>query len=285
MIPAAGLLLLLGWFLFRAHLRLSRRERAFSLLENRPSLRKPELVREAARRAAWGKLFSSRKKRFFVPGVFGLAVLLFTRNPLLALLPIPVFPIAKRFLDGYRKNKREQSKEEQVLEFIDSLTQSLRSGLSLQQSLEASIEDVGRELGEEIQILLKEIQMGGGLEESLFHAAEASTSPSMRLSLTVLGLLHGKGGDLPRVLERMRKRVAEGLEARREMRILTSQSRASGYLVSALPLAFFSLQAVISPASLRPLFSTPAGNLVIAVSLILNGAGFFLIRRLVNPEV
>jgi tight adherence protein B len=116
-------------------------------------------------------------------------------------------------------------------------------------------------------------------------AAEGSTSPTLRLTFTVLGLLHGKGGDLPRILERLRKRVAEGLEVRREARILTSQSRASGYLVSCLPLVFLLLQAALNPRSLRPLFTTPAGNLIIAVALALNAAAFLIIRRLIEPEV
>jgi len=144
---------------------------------------------------------------------------------------------------------------------------------------------VGHELGEDVLDILKDIRMGGGMEESLARAAEASPSPSLRLTFKVLALLHGKGGDLPRILERLRKRVAGGLEARREARVLTSQSRASGYLVSSLPAVFLLLQAALNPGSLRPLFTTPTGNLIIAVAVALNAAAFILIRKLVDQEV
>lgn len=176
-------------------------------------------------------------------------------------------------------------KEEQVLELIDSLSQSLRSGLSLQQSLETSLEDVGGEMGQEMGALLKEVRLGGGLEETLSHAARDSDAPSLKLTLTVLALMHGKGGDLPRILERLRRRVADGLEARREARVLTSQGRASGFLVSSLPPAFLLLQAALNPDSIRPLFATPTGNLIIAAALALNAAGFLLIRKIMNPGV
>jgi tight adherence protein B len=193
--------------------------------------------------------------------------------------------LLRRLLHGYRRSKERSRKEEQVLEFIDSLSQSLRAGLSLRQSLEVSLEDVGDELGEELSDILKDVRVGGGLEESLVKAAERSDSPSLRLTFIVLGLLHGKGGDLPRILERLRKRVAGGLEVRREARILTSQSRASGYLVACLPAVFLLLQAALNPRSLRPLLATPMGNLIIAVALALNAAAFLLIRRMIDPEV
>ncbi|MBN2028205.1 MAG: type II secretion system F family protein [Actinobacteria bacterium] len=227
----------------------------------------------------------ARLRRFLLPTSLVLPVLALTRNPLLAIAAWPASTFTRRFLHRQRRGKARARKEEQVLEFIDSLSQSLRSGLSLRQSLELSLEDIGEELGVDVLEVLKDIRMGGGLEESLTLAAHRSTSPSLRITFTVLGLLHGKGGDLPRILERLRKRVAGGLEVRREARMLTAQSRASGYLVSSLPVVFLLLQAALNPRSLHPLFATGMGNLIVVTAVALNAAAFFLIRRMVNPEV
>ena len=226
------------------------------------------------------------RMRFILPPILiGCLVFAFSRSLLFASLAWPATLLAKRLLQRYRGNKARLNKEEQVLEFIDSLSQSLRAGLSLRQALEVSLEDVGDELGGDVLEVLRDIRMGSGLQESLLGAAEASSSASLRLTFTVLGLLHGRGGDLPRILERLRKRVAGGLEVRREARILTSQSRASGYLVSSLPAVFLFLQAALNPRSLRPLFATPTGNLIIAAAVALNAAAFVLIHKLVDQEV
>ncbi len=226
-----------------------------------------------------------RLRRLLVPAAVGIAAFVLTRSLALASLAWPASLLVRRLLAGYRRNRARARKEEQVLEFIDAVSQSLRAGLSLRQSLEASVEDIGGELGTEVLEILKDVRMGGGLEESLVKAAGDSASPSLRLTFMVLGLLHGKGGDLPRILERLRKRVAEGLEVRREARVLTAQSRASGYLVSSLPAVFLLLQAALNPGSLRPLLATPTGNLIIAASLALNAVAFFLIRKMVETEV
>ena len=262
-----------------------RHERAEAMLTGIPAAKPASLslLRERLRGQATRPL--TRRTSFLLFVALGLVIFIFTRNIALAALPWPVSAVTQRLLKGHNRRKSQVKKEEQVLELIDSLNQSLRSGLSLQQSLEVCVEDVGEEMHGEIIEILKDLRLGSGLEEALAKAAQSSPTPSLKLTFTVLGLLHGKGGDLPRILERLRKRVAEGLEVRREARILTSQSRASGYLVSALPPVFLLLQAVLNPRSLSPLLSTPMGNLIIATAAGLNAAAFFLIRRIVNPEV
>jgi tight adherence protein B len=269
---------------FLARRTVQRRERAAYKLGEGASPRFPSLpdLRGLWRRhAEWGL---PRRLRILLILATGLLVLTLTGNILLALLSWPIILLIERFSRGAGRGKARVKTEEQVLELIDSLNQSLRSGLSLQQSLEVSMEDVGEEMRREVLALLQELRLGSGLETALTKAAEAVEIPSLKMTFTVLGLLHGKGGDLPHILERLRKRVSESLEARRETRVLTSQSRASGYLVSALPLVFFLLQAALNPQSLRPLFSTTTGNLIIIAAAGMNAAAFLLIRKIVNPE-
>jgi tight adherence protein B len=270
---------------FLARRSVQRRERAASKLGEGAS---PRFAALPDLRELWRKQVEvglPRRLRIILILTIGLLVLALTGNVLLALLSWPIILLIERFSPVAGRGKTRVKMEEQVLELIDSLNQSLRSGLSLQQSLEVSMEDVGEEMRHEVLVVLQELRLGSGLETALTNAAEAAEAPSLRMTFTVLGLLHGKGGDLPRILERLRKRVAEGLEARRETRVLTSQSRASGYLVSALPLVFFLLQAALNPQSLRPLFSTTTGNLIMIAAAGMNAAAFLLIRKIVNPEV
>lgn len=279
------ILLVISCASFLARRSSLRRERAGSMLVETPvaKLAPSSPLRESL--LARGGTPWSRSMRFLLYTALGLAVFILTRNLVVAVLPWPAAVIGQRLLAGHKRRRSLERKEEQVLELIDSLSQSLRSGLSLQQALEVGLEDVGEEMHGQVLEVLKNLHLRSGLEEALTEAARSSPIPSLKLTFTVLGLLHGRGGDLPRILERLRKRVAEGLEVRREARILTSQSRASGYLVSSLPPVFLGLQAVLNPRSLSPLLSTPMGNLMVTVAVGLNVAAFFLIRKIVSPEV
>lgn len=284
MVPVFLVLASAGVLFFRAYLHAARRERMATILREGESQAMPAGPQTLPLPSLTVAAMRGRT-RLLVQAGLGILLALVTRNPLFFLLPFPALKAAERVVKRRKQRKAGERKEEQVLDFMDSVTQSLRSGLSLQQSLEASLDDIGEELRQEIAPVLRELRMGKGMEESLSSAAASSSSPSLRLILTVLGLLHAKGGDLPRILERMRRRVSEGLETRREIRVLTSQSRASGYLVSALPVIFVSLQAALNPSSLQPLLAAPLGNLILAVALGLNAVAFLIIRRMVNPGV
>lgn len=273
----------LAAFIYRLAAR--RREKALAVLSPHAVL--PRGSASLPRRAIASRAYRAAvSRRTHVPIVTaGLVVFVVTRSLPLASLVWPAGVFVRRYSDRRNRSRAQARKEEQALEFIDSLSQSIRAGLSLRQSLEFSLEDIGCELGEDVLEVLKDIRMGSGLEEALAKAAAGASSPSLRLTFSVLALMHGRGGDLPRILERLRQRVAGGLEARREKRVLTSQSRASGYMVSSLPAVFLLLQAALNPRSLRPLFTTPTGNLIIAVAFALNAAAFFIIRRMVDQEV
>lgn len=271
----------------RAYLSASRRERALLLLEGleaRPD--SPEEGGIPIMRALKALPSFVRTPRGGVIFVISCSLLLalLTANPLLAVLPWPVLKLGRHLYERRREEAVRRRKEEQVTEFIDSLSQSLRSGLSLQQSLETCLDDVGAEMRREVQGIIDGFRLGGGLEGSLLNAAEATDLPSLRLVFLVTGLLHGRGGDLPLILQRLRKRVAEGIELRRELRTLTSQSRASAYLVSALPALFLVLQASLNPGSLRPLLSSPTGNVVLLAALSLDAAAFLIMRKLLGRE-
>lgn len=262
-----------------------RREKAFSNLRVSPPSQ--GFSWSVLRRGLGGEHKAVKVERLGYPFALalGLVILSLGGNLLLGILPLLAMLVLRRTSTGRGARRARHKEDEQVLELIDSLNQSLRSGLSLQQSLETAADDVGDELRGKIMEILKDLRLGSGLEEALAGAASSSNTPSLKLTFTVLGLLHGKGGDLPRILERLRKRVSEGLEVRREARILTSQSRASGYLLSALPAVFLLLQAVLNPRSLTTLFQTQAGNIIIAAAVGFNAAAFLLIRRIVDPEV
>ncbi len=262
-----------------------RKERARGLLfgGGEPARLSLSSLRTHFRRLA--SISGSRRGRAALLVSASAMILLITHNPFLAASSWPAYAAARRLAKSRKSARSLMALEEQTLELIDSLNQSLRSGLSLLQALETSREDVGSEIAAEVTLVVRDVGLGAGLEESLARAAERAPSPSLRLSFTILALLHGKGGDLPRILDRLRGRVQEGLEVKRETRMLTSQSRASGYLVASLPLAFVALQGVLNPRSLRPLLSTPAGNLMAAVAVALNAGAFLIIRKMVNQGV
>lgn len=222
----------------------------------------------------------------WIPAAAILATLpfLLKGNPFPTLL-LPIGIAAARRVKGKRSEKKRVLRlEEQVSDLLDSLSQSLRAGLSLAQALELSLQDVGDEMKEEIYPCVMAIMMGESPQTSLKRLGDVTVSPSLRLLCKTLVLLHTKGADIPRIMDRLREKVAESRDTRREFEVMTAQSRASGYLVSALPGIFLFLQASINFRSVSQLLFTPVGNLLGALALAMNLAGFLAVRKIVELE-
>lgn len=278
--------LLLSWHFLGKHMRAKKAERLLSHLCPLPAGggkgEGGETLKLLGR--LWGKL-AKNQDRWPLPVAALMALPFLLRgNPLPALL-VPVgAAITKRTLAKRSVIKRVALLEEQVTDLLDSLSQSLRAGNSLSQALELSLEDVEEELRQEISPAVMALKMGESPETSLSRLAEITSSQSLRLLCRTLVLLHAKGGDIPRILERLRDKISESRDIRRELEAMTAQSRASGYLVSALPGVFLLLQASTNPRSVSPLLLTPLGNLLGALALGMNLAGFLAVRRIVDLE-
>lgn len=278
---AFSLLVFLSLYTLGAGLHEREKERARRLLE-RPG----EKAAEAPFLPDWKHLLErlnllQGKRRFLVACILFLLLHLLTGS-LVPSLALPALFLAGKRIRLGRPLKGKHDAEEEVVEFIDSLGQSLRAGFSLHQALEHSLRDVEGELHGILAPVVEEARMGRDLKGVLRRAGRETTLPSLRLTFTVLGLMHAKGGDLPRILDRLRRRVMDGVEARRETRVLTTQGRVSGYLVAALPLVFLLLQSFISPGSLKVLLTTAAGNIILAAAVLLDAGAFLIIRRLVQ---
>jgi len=88
------------------------------------------------------------------------------------------------------------------------------------------------------------------------------------------------GGDLVRALDAL----ADGLDDRERLRgeiaVATAQARFAARVVPAVPPLALGMLGVLSPAAVAPLATTLAGQVLVAVSLVLDGAAVLLLQRI-----
>jgi tight adherence protein B len=88
------------------------------------------------------------------------------------------------------------------------------------------------------------------------------------------------GGDLVRALDAL----ADGLDDRERLRgeiaVATAQARFAARIVPVVPPLALAMLGALSPAAVAPLATTLAGQALVAVSLVLDGAAVLLLRRI-----
>jgi tight adherence protein B len=178
--------------------------------------------------------------------------------------------------------KRRQAFEAVLGDTISLVSNSVKAGYSIQQAM-ASVAENGRPpLAEEIGRVVRESSLGIDTETALQHANERLASKDFDLLVTAILIHRSVGGNLSEVLDKIAETIRERVRVHGEVRVLTAQARASGYIITALPFAVGALLSVISPTFERPLFTNPIGWGMLAVGLVSISIGYAIIRKITD---
>jgi tight adherence protein B len=178
-----------------------------------------------------------------------------------------------------RKAQRRRAFEQVLGDTITLLSNSIKAGYSIQQSLSSIAENGRPPLAAEIGRVVRETGLGIELEVALEHANVRLASKDFELLVTAILIHRSVGGNLAEVLDQIADTIRERIKVAGEVRVLTAQARASGYIVTALPFAVGLVLSIISPGFEQPLFSNPLGWGLIAVGLISISIGYAIIRK------
>ena len=110
-------------------------------------------------------------------------------------------------------------------------------------------------------------------------------SEDFDLMVTAVQIHRVVGGNLAEILDTIAFTIRERIRIQGEIRTLTAQARASGYIITALPFALTAILTLISPGYITPLFKEPLGWAMLALALVMMGIGYSIIRKIASIEV
>jgi tight adherence protein B len=196
----------------------------------------------------------------------------------LAAIIIPVVRARRRMA------RRAEMMQEQLAQAVSVIAAGLRTGLSLPQAISLAADEVGAPLGAKLRGLTDRVSLGVPFPRSLDGWVAEVGVPEARLMAGVLSLQRRTGGDLPVVLDRLARTLRDRQAAAREVRSLTAQARLSGAILGFLPIGFFLFLSVTSRRDIAAAYHSSTGATSIVAGLLMQGAAFLWIRRLLRVE-
>jgi tight adherence protein B len=202
-----------------------------------------------------------------------------------------VFAVIVAFAIGYflppiylkrRKAQRRRAFEQVLGDTITLLSNSVKAGYSIQQAMSSIAENGRPPLDAEIGRVVRETGLGIEIDVALEHANQRLASQDFELLVTALLIHRTVGGNLAEVLDQIADTIRERVKVHGEVRVLTAQARASGYIITGLPFAVGLILSLISPSFERPLFTTPLGWILCVVGLISISIGYAMIRKITD---
>src|SRR5256885_11531398 len=215
-----------------------------------------------------------------------LGVILFVfRDPLSGVVGFLLGYMLPRFWVGRRIAGRLNAFNKQLPDTITLLSNSLRAGSSFLQSIELVSREGGPPMSEEMGRVVREVNLGLGMEEALHNLVRRIKSDDLDLMVTAIGIQQQVGGNLAEILDTIAFTIPERARIKGEINTLTAQGRVSGYLVAFLPIGIMITLNFINPAFMQPLFTQLLGQILLGVGGVMMIIGFFMIQKIVDIKV
>ena len=185
----------------------------------------------------------------------------------------------------YRITQRRTAFEQGLPEALDRVTGALRAGYGLEYGFDLVAREGTPPCSEEFGQILQELSLGGDLEEALARLILRVNSEDARLLSTAVAVQRRTGGNLVEVLGQMAQMLRERERLRRDVQVLTTAPRVSGYVVALLPLLTVMVMFFTSRYYIDTLLSEPIGRLAAAVGAGLVVVGLYLNHRIAQVDL
>jgi tight adherence protein B len=201
----------------------------------------------------------------------------------------PLAPIAAYFLPGfyvkYRINQRQKKFNAQLGDTLTLLSNAIKAGYSFAQAIDTVAKNAVPPIGDEFARAVREMNLGGSPDEALQNITKRIASADFDLVATAYSIHRTVGGNLAEILDNIAYTIRERVRIKGEIATLTAQARASGTLITFLPIVLAAFMFFVTPTYFRPMFENFIGWILIAVGVLMIFFGNLIIRRVIAIEV
>lgn len=183
-----------------------------------------------------------------------------------------------------KKDNRRKAFEAQLSDTLIMICNGLRSGFSFQQAMENVANDMPPPIGIEFGRVCNEIRYGATMEDALNNMVDRVKSADFMLVVSAVLIQRTTGGNLSEILSTISETIRDRIKIKGEINSITAQGRMSGMIIGALPICIAAILMVVNPEYMSTFFTTTAGNIMLAVSVVMEVLGFFAIRKVVTIE-
>ena len=189
-------------------------------------------------------------------------------------------PLVVRYLQRRRRDRFN----EQLAGMLQLLSNSLKTGYAIDRALDTVAAKSPPPVSTEFERVTTEIALGTSVEDALSSLLLRIDSPDLEFIVTAI-LLHVRvGGNLAEVLDNISDTLRDRLQTKRDMAVLTAQSRASATIITGLPILLALGLYVFVPGYFAPMTSTFVGYVLLGVAGFLILIGNLLITRMTALE-
>lgn len=212
--------------------------------------------------------------------VFGL-VILGARGFTLGLLgPFLPYILLRRQADS-----RASSLLDQMPDALELMSRAMQAGTGLPETFKLVATEMPEPIASEFGQVYEEVRFGKTWRDSMTQLIDRyPTLFDLRLFASTLLLQKETGGNLIETLAKIGKTVRERSLFDAKVRAMTSEARASGYVLAGMPVGVLAMVWMVNAPYLEPLLNTTAGHIVDTICVVAYGMGLFMMSAVARVE-
>ena len=226
----------------------------------------------------------------YFSGGLGLVVMLLvylkTAAPLLALgAGVVIGAGLPHMVVGQAINRRVNNFVTRFPDALELLVRGLRSGLPISETLSLVAVEVPGPVGEEFKLVTDRIRVGRTMEQALQETADRLDMAEFSFFCITLAIQRETGGNLAETLANLADVLRKRAQMKLKIRAMSSESKASAYIVGALPFIVFALIYWINPTYMTKFWIDQRLIVTGIGGFIWLGLGAFIMAKMVNFEI
>jgi tight adherence protein B len=189
------------------------------------------------------------------------------------------------FLVNFFIKKRLNAFTAKFPDAIELLVRGLRSGLPVAETLGVVATEVPGPVGEEFKAAVERMRIGRTMEESLQVTADKLGTPEFQFFVITLAIQRETGGNLAETLSNLSDVLRKRAQMKLKIKAMSSESKASAYIVGSLPFIVFGLIWWINPEYVGGFFVEDRLIVTGLGGLVWMSLGVFIMAKMVSFEI
>lgn len=183
-------------------------------------------------------------------------------------------------------DKRAAALLSQLPDALEMMSRAMQTGTGLSEAFRLASEEMDEPVALEFGRIYEQVRLGKEWREALGELVERNpTLFDLRLFVSTLLLQKDTGGNMIETLSTIAKTIRNRYVFDAKVKAMTSEARASGFVLAAMPLGVIALIVVASPAYMKPLIYTPVGHVVLMLAACMYGFGLYMMKNVAQVEV
>lgn len=201
---------------------------------------------------------------------------------------IPVVGFGIVFLPFSVLNSLRESRKKkfvsQLPQALDMMNSDLRSGLDIQQVFKHIAEELSPPISEEFQRMVAEVNLGVPVDQAILNLGERMDTMDVQMLCTGLIINRELGGNLAELVANVCATVRERFRLQGVIAALTAESKASSYLLLALPVGLYFLLGAMAPDTYKSFSESPLGDKLLKGCCVSMLIGFTVLKNMTKIE-